>query len=361
MIQPLHFVTVFDKNYLLQGLALYRSLQRHTESFVLWIVCGDNATFDFFSSRNWDSIRPVALENLLDERLRKAQKSRKAYEFYWTLTPFTFDFVFGSDQGCQEVTYVDADLWFLGNPLEAIEAFRRTGKSVLLTEHGFSKRHLSAAVFGKFNVQFLTMSRAGSENPRRWWQNRCLEWCYARLEDGKFGDQKYLDSLPELFEKHVYIEPRVGRFLGPWNVAEHALSEAIAFHFHSLRILKFGLIRPVRATWDVPRWFGRTLLPQYLVDVIWATRVVRRYNQAKNSTLPLFSVNPKETSTWPVAAGLKIEQFLWRSAVSLSHRVREYRNVQSMYLAVFFYSVRVGASRTAMRNPGPRARTAKGK
>ena len=28
----------------------------------------------------------------------------------------------------------------------------------------------------------------------KWWRDRCLEWCYARIEDGKFGDQFYIED-----------------------------------------------------------------------------------------------------------------------------------------------------------------------
>ena len=56
----------------------------------------------------------------------------------------------------------------------------------------------------------------------RWWHDRCVEWCYQRFEDGKFGDQKYLDDWPDRFAGvHVVDHPGVG--LAPWNVSRHEL------------------------------------------------------------------------------------------------------------------------------------------
>ena len=77
---------------------------------------------------------------------------------------------------------------------------------------------------------------------RRWWQERCLEWCFARYENGKFGDQVYLDCWPDRFGDRVHIVKQVEKTLAPWNVRHFAQSarEALApvmFHFHGLRLL----------------------------------------------------------------------------------------------------------------------------
>ena len=39
------------------------------------------------------------------------------------------------------------------------------------------------------------------------WTNQCLEWCYYKLEDGKMGDQKFLDEWPKLYKScHIIMK-----------------------------------------------------------------------------------------------------------------------------------------------------------
>jgi hypothetical protein len=79
-----------------------------------------------------------------------------------------------------------------------------------------------------------------------WWRERCLEWCYYREEDGKLGDQKYLDDWPERFAG-VSVLGHVGGGLAPWNVSAYSLSEhdervwvddvpLVFYHYHSLKL-----------------------------------------------------------------------------------------------------------------------------
>ena len=74
-----------------------------------------------------------------------------------------------------------------------------------------------------------------------WWQARCLEWCFARAEDGKFGDQKYLDDWPERFPAQVHVLQQKDKALAPWNARFFEASgqgrlAPVFFHFQGLRI-----------------------------------------------------------------------------------------------------------------------------
>jgi hypothetical protein len=83
-----------------------------------------------------------------------------------------------------------------------------------------------------------------------WWRDACLEWCYNRFEDGKFGDQKYLDDWTHKFSG-VHVLEHLGGGVAPWNLQQYQLLSGhkmletktgkyfnlIFFHFHDIKII----------------------------------------------------------------------------------------------------------------------------
>jgi hypothetical protein len=94
------------------------------------------------------------------------------------------------------------------------------------------------AISGRYCVQFMTFNRGDSDQISKWWQERCVEWCFARSEDGKFGDQKYLDDWTERFSGFVHVLENQGWAMGPWNIQRFPYSSAKLFHFHGLRTVR---------------------------------------------------------------------------------------------------------------------------
>jgi hypothetical protein len=242
-----HFVTVFDSNYLPLGLAMHSSLMKHSMPFHLWIVCVDEAVEAQIRQLKLPNVSPIPLEEAETEALRKAKIGRSRGEYCWTLTPFAPQFVFDRASQVRRVTYVDADLFFFDDPRVLLRELDQGAGQVLITEHGYDPGMDRTAIFGKYCVQFTTFSNMpASKEVLHWWQDRCVEWCFARLEDGKFGDQKYLDDWPARFAGVVHVLRNKDKAFAPWNVnfllKRDPKLKPVFFHFHTFR-----LVSPVRA------------------------------------------------------------------------------------------------------------------
>jgi hypothetical protein len=151
--------------------------------------------------------------------------------------------------GAGMVTYLDGDLWFTADP-EPIYS-EMGSDSVLIIPHGFapSMKHLEK--FGVYNVGWLTFRNdAQGRNCLDWWRNRTNEWCFDRVDNGRFCEQGYLDQFPGQFQG-VHVLVHRGANLAPWNVAAsnlslrdgvlHANSDRVLFfHFHGLKRLESG-------------------------------------------------------------------------------------------------------------------------
>lgn len=238
-----HFVTLFDNNFLPVGMCLHRSLAEQNFPFHLWILCMDEVVEGHLRRLALPHVSLIPLREVEDARLLSVKSTRTRGEYCWTLTPFTAQFVFDRDASIKRVTYLDADLYFFASPQEFFDEFMQSAKHVLITEHAYDPRYDKTRRSGRFCVQYLTCRRTPeAERVMRWWQARCLEWCYDRVEAGRFGDQKYLDQWPTLFADEVHILQQKEKTLAPWNVDYYARQSGgklnpVFYHFHGLRLV----------------------------------------------------------------------------------------------------------------------------
>lgn len=240
--RPEHFITLFDSYYLPLGLCLHRSLEEQARPFHLWIVAMDDTCAKALEALQLGSATIVRLGEIENDALRTVKAGRSVGEYCWTLTPFLPSHVFARAPDVERVTYVDSDLYFFQSPTSLIDEFLASGKHVLLTEHAFAPEYSDRARYGRFCVQFMTFRKTEPGfRVLSWWQDRCIEWCYAREEEGKFGDQKYLDSWPKLFAEEVHVLEQREKTLAPWNVAHLSRRgrpvQPVFYHFHSLKII----------------------------------------------------------------------------------------------------------------------------
>ena len=246
------YCTLFDKNYLTRGLALYGSLLRHCREFRLVVLCLDEATFETLTVLALPNVELVALSSLekSDTELIRARSQRSALEYYFTCKPALMRFLAEEYPDAQRITYLDSDLFYFSDP--GLLEHEHEGTTVALTPHRFPARLAERNRFGRFNAGWVSASC--SQEGRRfidWWRERCLEWCRLEVQDDRFGDQKYLDQVPILFSR-VSILDHPGANLAPWNLdgfdirrSEGAVAVdgylLVFFHFHGVRRLLYRI------------------------------------------------------------------------------------------------------------------------
>lgn len=244
-----HFVTLFDSRFLPFGLALHASLQASMNNAHLWVICMDERVELQINDLGLTRLSTIALSSMETDELRAVKSTRTLGEYCWTITPFAAQAVFDRAEDAERVTYLDSDLFFFSSPVTFFQEFEASGKHVLITEHAYAPELDRSEKSGRFCVQFMTFRNTPDGfDVMKWWQDRCIEWCFDRLEEGKFGDQKYLDQWPTLFPTRVHILRQVDKTLAPWN-SDHFLRQGavgylpVFFHFQSFRIVSETLAR----------------------------------------------------------------------------------------------------------------------
>jgi hypothetical protein len=179
-----------------------------------------------------------------DDELVAAKGNRSRIEYYFTCTPSIPLYVLRNNPDIDVITYVDADLYFYSSPQPIYDELG--DGAVLIVEHRFPTRLEYLVDHGIYNVGLLSFRNdARGLACLNWWRERCIEWCYDRVEGDRFADQKYLDHWPELFDGVVVLQNK-GAGLSPWNVDRYAIRSVrgqtlidsdplVFYHFHGLK------------------------------------------------------------------------------------------------------------------------------
>ena len=294
-----HFCTYFDHRYFDRGMAMHDSLLRHCPQARLWVLCLSDACHQALTKLALPSIVPIRLADFEEnnEALAAAKRNRSLIEYYFTCTASLMDWILTRENEIEVLTYLDGDLYFFSDPDPLFGAFE--GHSSLLIENRFSRQLEQLAVYGRYNVGWISFRRdSDGMAALRWWRDRCLEWCYDRLEGDRFADQKYLDLFPTLF-RGVLVLDHPGANLAPWNMGRHRLTKEgdclrvdgqplIFYHFHNFkRILPF-VWRTYHRENFVPRYsfLARLLYRPYVRALIQSRRLgasvgLKRQNMLK--------------------------------------------------------------------------------
>lgn len=306
-----HYCTLFDSNYLTRGLALYRSLVKSGDSFHLHIFAFDDLTTKVLKEYNLKHATVITLPEFETEELLSVKKERTPVEFCWTSTPHVIRHILDNND-IDRGTYLDADLYFFNKPSIIMDEFTESNKSILLTEHRYTPKYDNTERVGVYNVQFMTFNKDNAGlSALQWWQDRCIEWCYNRFEDGKMGDQKYLDDWATRFQGSVHVLQHQGGGLAPWNIQQYDLVEekiqggaefstssvrvsnistqevfpVIFYHFHGLKLFNDGLVQLHNN--ELPKELKKRLYYPYIGELVDLTREIKEkgYHFDPNATV----------------------------------------------------------------------------
>jgi hypothetical protein len=267
-----NFCTLFDSHYFSRGIALYESLAEVCDDFHLYVFAFDDPSLHALQSLQVPHMTVISLAEFEDDDLLRVKPGRSIAEYCWTCTSSTILYVlqrFHVDQ----CTYLDADIYFYSSPSVLFEEMGDA--SILITEHRYTPKYNKAKKSGTYCVQFISFRNdTRGLNALRWWRERCIEWCFARLEDGKFGDQLYLEDWPQRFEG-VHVLEHLGGGLAAWNIQQYEIKKnnnllqgreystgkifpAVFYHFHYVKFFRNGLVE-----------LGRRQLSSRVLDLIY--------------------------------------------------------------------------------------------
>lgn len=241
------YCTYFNKGYLSRGIILLRSFAKFASGCKIEVLCFDDETYDFLSKHNFGNAIPVSLSDFESRHpeLTAVKPTRSRGEYFFTCTSsWTLD-VFRRHPESSLVAYLDADMKFYASPNRFLDEMQ--DKDIIICDHNFERDYESKAKHGRYNVGFLAFrnNATGLDCLSRWAAD-CIEWCYDRLEDGKFADQKYLDAWPARYGERLGIAPK-SVDLGPWGIGKDELTTkegvphicgepVVLYHYQGLRL-----------------------------------------------------------------------------------------------------------------------------
>ena len=230
---------------------MYDSLERNVPSFAIYCFCMDDESFKYIQEIKKEKIIPISFNQLEAHypELKAAKLNRSIVEYYFTCSSAICSFVFDNYYDTDLLTYLDADLYFFSSPEPIYKELQHA--SIGIIGHKFS--YLNKLLYekhGKYNVGWISFKNDKSGRKcLEDWRIDCIKWCYDRLENGQFADQKYLDYWTEKYSG-VHVIKHLGANLAPWNIGNYNIDinfktkkvnvnnkNLIFYHFASLKQL----------------------------------------------------------------------------------------------------------------------------
>ncbi|MDB3967763.1 hypothetical protein N9392_00455 [Flavobacteriaceae bacterium] len=242
------FCTYFDSNYYPYALALSKSLEQNIKDYVLYIVCMDETCEKILNKTPLPNSILYSHEALKSFKpaLKLLQIERTTAEYFFTCSAQVCEFIMRRNPNIDILNYIDVDLCFFSSP-EPI--FRELGTSSIgIIEHNFHWTAQAKKKYGIYNVGWISFrnDEIGLKCISDWAED-CVNWCYQRVENDLYADQKYLDLWSKKY-KGLKVIKNKGANLAIWNIKNYKIgynknhvyidgTKLIFYHFAGLKQL----------------------------------------------------------------------------------------------------------------------------
>lgn len=226
------------------------SLRKHCPEATVFVLCLDELASDILNSLQIEGCICIPLSLVESHAVLVAKSNRNIAEYCWTLSSCFTAWLMDSRPEVDLITYLDADLMFFSSPEPLLDEMKDA--SIGIMEHRFIPRLQHLESKGRFCVEWVSFRRDAQGMACLYrWRDQCLEWCYDRLEDGRMGDQKYLDAWPQDYPL-TRVLTHLGGGVAPWNYSKYTFTKdsqgqlcvgdvpLIFYHFHQFQLLDDG-------------------------------------------------------------------------------------------------------------------------
>ncbi|MDF2856113.1 MAG: hypothetical protein K0Q87_1964 [Neobacillus sp.] len=247
------YCTIMTKSRLFQFLALIVSLNKvRAGEFHFFVLCVDKETYRLLKKLAWKNVS-VSLDKELGEDILALKQERRIHEYCWSLKALWLETVLLKHPVVMRVTFMDSDLYFWDDPELIFKA--QPDCSILLSrEEKYSPKWSTSFIrrltklTGEYNSGFISFKRDEMGTAcLRWWKEKTLEECKIDPSKGIFGDQRYLNEMPQLFANICDITTE-GVNVGIWNYRKYTFSEKDGhvfidqtplnfYHFSGVRVI----------------------------------------------------------------------------------------------------------------------------
>lgn len=215
--------TYFDQAYLLKGLAMLDSLDRHLQDWRCYVLALDELTAITLRRLYLGDSR-VDIRNLADLEahkpvLTRIREKRPWKEYIFTLTAPWVNFLLETEH-IPDLAYLDADC-FLFSDLAPLYREVEIGAIGIIPHYWTPKHAARLRTNGIYNVGWVYF-RAGisAAHCLRWWSQIGFDW----RSPEPYSDQIWLDHWPATYGGNCVTISHKGANVAPWNQERYYFS-----------------------------------------------------------------------------------------------------------------------------------------